>query len=145
MMSAFGVLSASPTLGLGSKADAIREGELAVELLPMSKEAWRGAYREEDLARIYAMVGEYDAAIDQLESLLAVPSPTAVPMLRIDPIWKPLRAAQILHRRPRPDEAIPRRNGTLGISFTKAWTIAIRHASFRPRLPAARAQGPRIN
>jgi hypothetical protein len=45
----------------------------------------------EDLARIYAMVGEYDAAIDQLEILLAVPSPTAVPMLRIDPTWNPLR------------------------------------------------------
>jgi serine/threonine-protein kinase len=77
--------------GLGRKEDAIREGELAVELLPMSKEAWRGAHRVEQLARIYAMVGEYDAAIDQLEILLAVPSPTAVPMLRIDPTWNPLR------------------------------------------------------
>ncbi len=37
------------------------------------------------------MVGEYDAAIDRLESLLAVPSPTAVPMLKIDPAWNPLR------------------------------------------------------
>ena len=77
--------------GLDRKEDAISEGELAVQLLPMSKEAWRGAYRVEDLARIYAMVGEYDAAIDRLESLLAVPSPTAVPMLRIDPAWEPLR------------------------------------------------------
>ena len=77
--------------GLGRKADAIREGELAVELLPMSKEAFRGAYRAEDLARIYTTVGEYDAAIDQLAILLAVPSPTAVPMLRIDPTWNPLR------------------------------------------------------
>jgi serine/threonine-protein kinase len=77
--------------GLGRKAEAIREGELAVQLLPMSKEAWRGAHRLEDLARIYTMVGEYDAAIDQLEILLAVPSPTSVPMLRIEPTWKPLR------------------------------------------------------
>ncbi|MEE8116366.1 MAG: hypothetical protein V3T28_04580, partial [Gemmatimonadales bacterium] len=77
--------------GLGRKGDAIREGELAVELLPMSKEALRGAYRAEDLARIYTMVGEYDAAIDQLEILLAVPSPMAVPRLRIDPTWNPLR------------------------------------------------------
>ncbi len=77
--------------GLGRKEDAIREGELAVELLPMSKEAWQGAYRAEDLARIYVMVGEDDAAIDQLESLLSVPSITAVPMLRIDPAWEPLR------------------------------------------------------
>lgn len=29
--------------------------------------------------------------------------------------------SQILHPGPRPDETIPRRNGTLGISFTKAW------------------------
>ena len=77
--------------GLDRKADAIREGELAVELLPMSKEAYRGAYRAEDLARIYTMVGEYAAAIDQLEILLAVPSPTAVPMLRMDPTWDPIR------------------------------------------------------
>ena len=35
--------------------------------------------------------GEYDAAIGQLESLLAVPSITAVPMLRIDPVWDPIR------------------------------------------------------
>ncbi len=44
-----------------------------------------------DLARIYTMVGEYDAAIDRLERLLAVPSNTAVPGLRIDPTWDPLR------------------------------------------------------
>ncbi len=57
----------------------------------MSKEAWRGAYRVEDLARIYTMVGEDDAATDELQSLLAVPSPMAVPWLRIDPTWDPLR------------------------------------------------------
>ena len=45
----------------------------------------------EDLARIYTMVGEYDAAIDQLESLLAIPSNTTVPLLRLDPAWDPLR------------------------------------------------------
>jgi tetratricopeptide (TPR) repeat protein len=77
--------------GLGRKDDAIREGELAVELLPMTREAFRGAYRAEDLARIYAMVGEYDAAVDQLEHLLSVPSPTAVPWLRVNPTWDPLR------------------------------------------------------
>ena len=69
----------------------MREGEFAVELLPMNKDAMRGAERVEDLACIYTMVGEYDAAIGQLESLLAVPSITAVPMLRIDPVWDPLR------------------------------------------------------
>ena len=77
--------------GLDRKEDAVREGESAVQLLPMSKDAYGGGYRAEDLAEIYAMVGEYDAAIDQLEKLLAVPSITAVPGLRIDPIWDPLR------------------------------------------------------
>ena len=37
------------------------------------------------------MVGEHDAAVAQIEGLLAVPSPTSVPMLRTDPIWAPLR------------------------------------------------------
>ena len=52
--------------GLNRKQDAIQEGELAVELLPVSKEAMRGFYRAKDLAQIYAMIGEYDAAIDQI-------------------------------------------------------------------------------
>jgi serine/threonine-protein kinase len=77
--------------GLGRKEDAMREGEAAVELLPVSKEAYMGAIRAEDLARIHTMVGEYDAAIDQLAVLLAVPSLTAVAMLRFDPTWAPLR------------------------------------------------------
>ncbi len=56
-----------------------------------TRRSLRGAQRVEDLARVYMMVGEYDAAIDQLESLLAVPSNTAGPGLRIDPTWNPLR------------------------------------------------------
>jgi serine/threonine-protein kinase len=78
--------------GLGRNADAVREGELAAELLPMSKDAWYGAFRIEDLARIYVMVGEPEAAIERLEGLLDVPSPTSVSMLRIDPTWDPLRS-----------------------------------------------------
>ena len=77
--------------GLGRKDDAIREGKLAVELLPVSKDAWRGCYRVKDLARIYVMVGEFDAAIDQLEFLLSVPGEMSVPLLKLDPVWAPLR------------------------------------------------------
>ncbi|MHC4324801.1 MAG: tetratricopeptide repeat protein, partial [Planctomycetota bacterium] len=77
--------------GLGRKADAIREGELATNLLPVSKEAWRGTFRIEDLARIYVMVGEFDAAIEKLEFLLSVPSELSVPLLKLDPAWNPLR------------------------------------------------------
>jgi len=77
--------------GLGRKEDAVREGKLAVELLPVAKEAWRGAKRVEQLARIYVMVGEFDAAIDQLEFLLSVPGDMSIPLLRLDPAWDPLR------------------------------------------------------
>ena len=77
--------------GLSRKEDAIKEGKLAVELLPVSKEAMRGAYRVEDLAAIYAMVGEYDAAVEQLAYLLSIPSHISVPLLRLDPKWDALR------------------------------------------------------
>jgi len=76
--------------GLGRKEDAIREGELGKGLMPITKEAFRGAFRAEDLARIYVMVGEYDAAIEQLDLLLSIPSQITVPLLQIDPVWAPL-------------------------------------------------------
>jgi TolB-like protein/Flp pilus assembly protein TadD len=77
--------------GLGRKKEAIHEGKLAVELLPVSKEAWKGLYRVEALAKIYVMVGEFDASIDQLEFLLERPSQISIPLLKLDPAWDPLR------------------------------------------------------
>jgi hypothetical protein len=61
-----------------------------VELLPIKKEAWNGFYRETDLAKIYAMVGEYDLAIDKIDYLLSIPGELSVSYIRIDPVWKPL-------------------------------------------------------
>ncbi len=77
--------------GLGRKQDAIREGRLAVKILPVNKDAMRGFHRAKDLAQIYVMVGEFDAAIDQLEFLLSIPGGLSVPLLRIEPVWAPLR------------------------------------------------------
>jgi serine/threonine-protein kinase len=86
--------------GLGLKEAAIQEGRTAVELLPLSKDAFYwGSGHQIALAQIYAMVGEYDAAIDQLDYLLSIPSggwapygiDLSVPELRIDPTWDPLR------------------------------------------------------
>jgi TolB-like protein/Flp pilus assembly protein TadD len=53
---------------LGRKEDALREGRRAVELIPMTKDAWSGASLFTNLAIIYAWVGEKDLAIKQLES-----------------------------------------------------------------------------
>jgi serine/threonine-protein kinase len=77
--------------GLGRKADAVREGQRALEFMPLSKEAYRGAFRVEEMARIYAMVGKREAAVDQLEYLMSIPFDLAAPGLRLDPTWDALR------------------------------------------------------
>ena len=59
---------------LGRRADAVREGERAKALLPISKEAQFGPYIQHQLARIYVMVGEPEKALDQLEPLLKIPT-----------------------------------------------------------------------
>ena len=77
--------------GLGQKAAAIREGRAGVEAMPVTAEAYRGAYRLEDLARIYAAVGERDAALEVLGRLLAIPIDLGAAALTLDPAWAPLR------------------------------------------------------
>jgi serine/threonine protein kinase/tetratricopeptide (TPR) repeat protein len=77
--------------GLGLKQDAIREGKRGVELLPVSKEAYRGFYRIEELARINVMVGDREEAIRLLEYLMSIPGDLGIGALRLDPAWKPLR------------------------------------------------------
>jgi non-specific serine/threonine protein kinase len=77
--------------GLGRKEDAIREGKFGVDLFPVKKDAYIGPARVEDLALVYIMVGEYDAALDQIEYLLSIPSWISVSLLRLDPRYDPLR------------------------------------------------------
>ncbi len=76
--------------GLGRKKEAIEAGEKAVELLPISKEAIKGTYRMEDLARIYVMVGEHEKALEQIELQLSIPCILSPNLLQFDPVWKPL-------------------------------------------------------
>lgn len=78
--------------GLGRKAEAIHHGQTAVDLLPLSKSGNLGTTRLAALARIYAMVGEVDAAIDRLELLLSVPSDVSRGSLQVDPEFAPLRS-----------------------------------------------------
>jgi serine/threonine-protein kinase len=77
--------------GLGQSTAAIREGKLGVELMPASKDAYLGPGAVEDLASIYVMVGEYDAALDKIEYLLSIPGNLSVSILRLDPRYDPLR------------------------------------------------------
>jgi tetratricopeptide (TPR) repeat protein len=77
--------------GLGRKDEAIREGKRGVELYPVSKDALDGTNGVRGLALIYTMVGEYDAAVAQIEYLLSIPSWISYHDLHLDPRWDPLR------------------------------------------------------
>ena len=77
--------------GLGEKDAAIAEGKRAVELLPESQDALEGPKTAVALAQIYAWTGEKDEALELLERSLSTPNGVTVPVLRLDPIWDPLR------------------------------------------------------
>jgi serine/threonine-protein kinase len=77
--------------GLDQKQEAINEGKRAVELLPESQDAFDGPQITASLAQIYAWVGERDKAFQLLEHLLDVPSNLTVWILKLDPVWDPLR------------------------------------------------------
>jgi eukaryotic-like serine/threonine-protein kinase len=76
---------------LGDKSQAIQEGERGVQIWPVSSDAYLGTYIEHQLARIYALTGEPDKAIDALESLLKIPYYLSPGWLRIDPEFAMLK------------------------------------------------------
>ena len=77
--------------GLGRREEALREGLLGVELLPLSKDAVYGIPGLIDLAHIHALLGDFDEAVERLEFLLSRPGWISVPWLRADPRWILLR------------------------------------------------------
>src|SRR5467141_2429402 len=76
---------------LGQKEEAINEGKRAVELLPESQDAFDGPQGTAALAQIYAWTGEFDEAFRLLDHLLNVQNGLTVPMLKLEPMWDPLR------------------------------------------------------
>jgi TolB-like protein/class 3 adenylate cyclase len=86
-LSVLGLIDAA----LGRKEDALREGQRAVEMLPLSKDAFSGPFLVENLAAIYAWVGEKDLACEQLELLAKIPSDVNYGSLRLDPYWDSLQ------------------------------------------------------
>jgi serine/threonine-protein kinase len=76
---------------LGEKDAAIAEAKQATEILPESVDAFEGPAMTQKLAEVYCIVGEPEKAIDLLDGLLSRPSPVTVALLKIVPIWDPLR------------------------------------------------------
>lgn len=77
--------------GLGNRAEALREGRRAVELLPVTKDSINGAHMIQFLAIIAAWVGEKDLACEQLAIVTRMPGPLSYGQLKLFPFWDPLR------------------------------------------------------
>jgi len=76
---------------LGEKERAISEGRTASDILPPAKDAISGVLLVTNLARIYALTGEKDLALRQLEIVSKLPFGPSYGQLRLDPEWDSLR------------------------------------------------------
>jgi serine/threonine protein kinase/Tfp pilus assembly protein PilF len=89
-------------MGLGDKAAALALSEQAMNVLPLEKDPVDGPAPIEILARVAAQLGEPDRAISALQKLLSIPSegalawrgPLTPALLRLDPMFDPLRNDQ---------------------------------------------------
>jgi len=86
-------------MGLGDKAAALALSERGIAALPIEKDALDGPAPIEILARVAAQTGEPDRAIAALQQLLSIPYegalasnvPLTPALLRLDPMFDPLR------------------------------------------------------
>jgi tetratricopeptide (TPR) repeat protein len=86
---------------MGEKESALNAAERAIMLRPSAKDAVAGPDFEENLALIQTIFGENSRAISALNKLLQTPyspwicdvlPPITPALLRLDPLWDPLRA-----------------------------------------------------
>jgi serine/threonine-protein kinase len=84
---------------LGDNAAALNLAERALAMMPIDKDALTGPRPLDILARVAARVGDPDRSISTLEKLLSIPyeaplaaNPPLTPaLLRLDPMFEPLR------------------------------------------------------
>jgi TolB-like protein/Tfp pilus assembly protein PilF len=85
---------------LGEKSSALNEAQRAITLVPSSKDRLAGPGNEENLALVEMIIGDNSRAISTLTRLLQTPyyggfygpTPVTLALLRLDPIWDPLRS-----------------------------------------------------
>lgn len=79
--------------GIGRKNESILEGKLAVQQMPVPDEPFEGPGQIVSLAHIYVLLGEKDAALEQIDYLLSIPSGywLTLAVLKSDPTWDSLR------------------------------------------------------
>jgi tetratricopeptide (TPR) repeat protein len=76
---------------LGQKDLALREGQHAMELMPMSRDVYEATIILENVAQVYVWSGERDKALELLQQLAKIPSYTNYGWLKFHPMWDPLR------------------------------------------------------
>ena len=82
---------------LGRREEAVQEGNIAAGLFPVWLDATRGPIYVRNLARIHAILGERDKAVDYLKYLLSIPAGeylwdmVSIPYLTMDPRWDSLK------------------------------------------------------
>lgn len=75
---------------LNERADALRNADRALELLPISRDAFDGPKIARITAAIHMRLGDHGRALTELEQLLKRPGGPHAHELRRDPEWKPL-------------------------------------------------------
>jgi len=77
---------------MGRKGEALAEGQRAIELLPVSRDAVNGYQLLTRLEIIYAQTGETDRVLDYLEKgVHSRPYAPEYGSLKLDQVWDPLR------------------------------------------------------
>ena len=81
--------------GLGRRDEALDEARRLEQSDVYIRDAFAGSIVAEDRARILAHAGDAEAALEEIERLLRRPSWLSLHVLRLDPLWDPIRG----HRR----------------------------------------------
>ncbi len=93
MQAAWHAISGIAEASLGKRDQAVAEGKRATELIPESNDLFEGPYWQDYLAQIYAINGDAAHAVPLIARLLKTNgSLTTVTMLKLDPIWDPIRS-----------------------------------------------------
>jgi serine/threonine protein kinase/tetratricopeptide (TPR) repeat protein len=93
-------------MALGDNAAALTLAERAIAMMPIEKDALLGPRPLDILARVAARIGDHDRSISTLEKLLSIPyeaplaaNPPLTPaLLRLDPMFEPLRNDPRFHK-----------------------------------------------
>jgi adenylate cyclase len=78
--------------GLGNREKALEYGIRAVEMHPIQTDPYSsGENLLLMLAQIHIVLGDFDEALDHLETLLSIPSQVTPWRLKLDPMYDPIR------------------------------------------------------